>query len=75
MEEYKWKKLVKATVHDKEKGRIRVEVPSIDLLKDPNRVEFEPIIQALANCVVGLVEQQEASIKRLQDLQMGKISE
>lgn len=62
------KKIKSLYMHPEHGRKIQVELPAIDILRDPNRHQIESIIAAMASTLVELVKIQEESVARFQEL-------
>ena len=68
MREHGWNKPVKTIMLHPEQGKIRTELPAIDILREPNRHQFESIIKAMSVCIFELVQLEQDRSERMMGL-------
>ena len=68
MSGYGWNEPVKTIMLHPEHGKIRTELPAIDILREPNRHQFESIIKAMSVCVFELIRLEQERSERMMGL-------
>lgn len=68
MRNYGWNTPVKTIMLHPEHGKIRTEMPAIDILREPNRHQFESIVKAMSVCIFELVQLEQDRSERMMGL-------
>ncbi len=59
--------VVKTIMLDPAEGRVQREMSARQILEEPNRHQFEPIIKALSICLLELMKRSEEAEARMYD--------
>ena len=63
-----WNKKIKTIMLHPEHGRIKTEMSAIDILREPNRHQYESLTHAMCVCVHALVEAEEQRTARVEEV-------
>ena len=65
---YGWDKPIMTIMLHPERGRLKTEMPAIEILREPNRHQYESVTKAMTVCIFELCQLEIQRTERMMDI-------